>query len=67
MTDRQKITLKDLRSLYDLKSWMREKLNMFHGKSITQDQISITLNYLKERIKKSDLENKVGWLVLFST
>ena len=67
MTNIQTITLKDLRSLYDLKVWLREKANIFHGKNISKDNMLIFLNYLKEKIKDSDLSNKTDWLDILIT
>lgn len=62
MNNIQKLTLKDLRSLYDLKNWVREHAKIFHGKNIDKENMLIILNYLRGVIKKSDMKDKSGWL-----
>jgi hypothetical protein len=62
MNNIQKLKISDLRSLYDLKNWVREHAEIFHGKNIDKENMLIILNYLKEAIKKSDASDKSGWL-----
>lgn len=62
MSNIQKLKISDLRSLYDLKNWVRENAKIFHGKNIDKENMLIILNYLKEAVKKSDTPDKSGWL-----
>lgn len=58
----KKITLKDLRSLYDLKCWIREKCQIFLNKEIDKDILLIIINYLVEIFKNAETDNKEVWL-----
>lgn len=66
MSNIKQITLKDLRSLVDLKYWIKENTDKFAGKDIKKENMLIIIDYLRNVVKRSDLQDKSGWLEILN-
>lgn len=56
------ITLDNLSSLYSAKEWIRENISTFKDKDISNENMLIFFDYLRDNIFDSDLDNKNEWL-----
>lgn len=56
------ITLDNLSSLYSTKEWIRENISAFKDKDISNKNMLIFFDYLRDNIFDSDLDNKNEWL-----
>lgn len=61
------LTIRDLRSLADLKIWVKNTTGKFTEQDISKANMLIILEYLKECIAKSELTDKGGWNQLLNT
>jgi hypothetical protein len=54
--------LKDISSIYAAKEWLRQNIDIFKDKDISSENMLIFLEYLREKIFESNIDNKNAWL-----